>query len=57
MSLPCWAAAVHKVLLFQPSSAASERVFLLLKASFNPHQQSSLQDSIEISLMLQYNKL
>ena len=55
-SLPCWAAAARKVLLVQPSSAASERVFSLLKASFNPQQQSSLQDYIETSLMLQYNK-
>lgn len=29
-ALPCWAAAVLKVLLVQPSSAASERVFSLL---------------------------
>ena len=54
-ALPCWAAAVRKVLLVQPSSAASERVFSLLKSSFNPQQQSSLQDYIETSLMLQYN--
>ena len=54
-ALPCWAAAARKVLLVQPSSAASERVFSLLKASFNPQQQSSLQDYIETSLMLQYN--
>lgn len=54
--LPCWAAAARKVLLVQPSSAASERVFSLLKASFNPQQQSSLQDYIETSLMLQYNE-
>ena len=54
--LPCWAAAARKVLLVQPSSAASERVFSLLKASFNPQQQSSLQDYIEASLMLQYNE-
>ena len=33
-ALPCWAAAVHKVLLVQPSSAASERVFFLTKVLF-----------------------
>ena len=54
-ALPCRAAAARKILLVQPLSAASERVFSLLKSSFNPQQQSSLQDYIEISLMLQYN--
>ena len=53
--LPCWAAAARKVLLVQPSSAASERVFSLLKSSFNSQQQKSLQDYVEVSLMLQYN--
>ena len=37
--------------------AAAERVFSLLKASFNERQDGSLQDYIEASLMLQYNKL
>ena len=32
------------------------RVFSLLKASFNERQDGSLQDYIEASLMLQYNK-
>ena len=54
-ALPCWAAAARKVFLVQPSSAASERVFSLLKSSFNPQQLSSLQDYIEASLMPQYN--
>ena len=54
--LPCWSAAARKVLLVQPSSAASERVFSLLKASFGDQQDSTLQDYIEASLMLQYNK-
>ena len=53
--LPCWAASACKVLLVQPSSAASEQVFSLLKSSFNSQQQNSLQDYIEVSLMLQYN--
>ena len=53
--LPCWSAASGKVLLAQPSSAASERVFSLLKASFGEQQDNSLQDYIEASLMLQYN--
>jgi len=33
--LPCWATVVEQVLLIQPSSAAAERVFSILKASFN----------------------
>ncbi len=39
----------------QPSSAASERVFSILKASFEEQQDSALQDYVEASLMLQYN--
>lgn len=54
--LPCWSAAARKALLVQPSSAASERVFSLLKSSFGDQQDSSLQDYIEASLILQYNK-
>ena len=42
--LPCWSSTFKKVLLIQPSSAASERVFLLLNNSFNDHQQNSLED-------------
>lgn len=41
--------------LRQPSSAAAERVFSILKNSFGPQQDLSLQDYIECSLMLQYN--
>ena len=53
--LPNWASAARKVLLVQPSSAASERVFSLLKASFQEQQDGTLQDYLEASLMLQYN--
>ena len=53
--LPTWAKAARHVLLVQPSSAASERVFSLLRNSFGERQNSSLQDYIETSLMLQYN--
>ena len=53
--LPYWSSAARKVLVLQPSSAAAERVFSLLKASFSDQQDSSLQDYIEASLMLQYN--
>ena len=54
--LPKWVSALQKVLLIQPSSAASERVFTLLKASFAEQQDCSLQDYVESSIMLQYNK-
>ena len=53
--LPQWSKAAQKMLLVQPSSAASEHVFSLLSNSFRERQHSSLQDYIEASLMLQYN--
>ena len=43
------------VLLVQPSSAAAERVFSILQSSFAMQQQSSLEDYVEVSVMLQYN--
>ena len=53
LSLHSWAEAAQKVLLVQPSSAASERVFSLLNSSFGHQQNSALQYYIET---LQYNK-
>ena len=53
--LPSWSGAFEDVLLVQPSSAASERVFSILKVSFGPQQDHSLQDYIEASLLLQFN--
>ena len=53
--LPHWSSAAQMVALVQPSSAAVERVFSILKASFGPQQDNSLQDYIESSLILQYN--
>ena len=53
--LPHWSTAVRDVVLVQPSSAAAERVFSLLKASFGPQQDSALQDYVQSSIMLQYN--
>ena len=55
--LPRWSNACKQVLLIQPSSAAAERVFSLLNNSFNERQNSSLEDYIETSIMLQYNSL
>lgn len=54
--LPYWSTAAEKVLLVQPSSAATERVFSLLQNSFGSSQDASLTDYIQTSLMLQYNK-
>ena len=56
-ALPNWSEAAKRVLLLQPSSAAAERVFSLLNSSFGNQQDNSLQDYIESSVMLQYNKL
>ena len=54
--LPKWSAAARRIFLIQPSSAASERVFSLLNNSFGDQQENALQDYVESSLMLQYNK-
>ena len=53
--LPHWVSAAKLVLLLQPSSAASERVFSIM-TSFGHLQDMALQDYIECSLMLQFNK-
>ena len=53
--LPASAEACKNVLLIQLSSAAAERAFSILSNSFGERQESSLQDYIESSIMLQYN--
>ena len=45
-----------KKVMAQLSSAASERVFSIVSASFNDQQESALSDYFEASVMLQYNK-
>jgi len=55
VTLPCWSNAVKKVLAVQPSSAAAERVFLLLNTGFGDLQGNLLKDYIEASVMLRYN--
>ena len=52
---PTWAKAARMVFSFTPSSAASERVFSLLKQLFGDQQLSSLMDYIQGSIMLNYN--
>ena len=53
--LPHWSSAVWKVLLVQPSSATAERVFAMLNQSFG-EQQNALEDLVETTIMLQYNR-
>ena len=54
--LSFWSAAAKLILLMQPSSASSERVFSILTTTFGHLQDLALQDYIECSLMLQFNK-
>ena len=53
--LPMWARSFQKIALIQPSSAAAERVFSILQSSFGKQQEQSLEDFIQLSVMLQYN--
>ena len=51
---------MHKrkiALLIQPSSAAGERVFSLLNNSFKETQARAVEDYIEASIVLQYNRV
>ena len=54
--LPHWASVFKKILLVQPSSAAAERVFSILANAFSKSQTSALEDYIQISVLLQYNR-
>ena len=54
--LPRWASTVKQFLLVQPSSATAERVFSILKASFNEQRNCALVDYLQASVMSQYNK-
>ena len=53
--LPHWASVCKRIPLIQPSSAAAESVSLLAN-SFFKSQTSALEDYIQISVMLQYNR-
>ena len=55
---PSWAELAREVCLrlLQPSSAAAERVFSIMRRTFDAGQQGALDDYIETSLMMQYNK-
>lgn len=57
MKLSCqWSAAACQILLVQPSSAATECVFSIINNSFGEQQQLPLEDYIEASVQLQYNR-
>ena len=52
--IPMWARLFRKIALIHPSSAAAERVFSLLQSSFGKQQEQSLEDYIQLSVMMQY---
>ena len=54
--LPAFAEAVKVAAIIQPSSAAAERVFSMLKSLQSDTQTSMLHDYQETSLMLRYNE-
>jgi hypothetical protein len=54
--LPAWTEFAHLVFLLQPSTACVERSFSMLKYIMGDQRSSSLQDKIEASLMLRYNR-
>ena len=53
--IPMWARSFRKIALIQPSSAGAERVFSLLQTSFGKQQEHSLEDYIQLPVMMQYN--
>jgi len=53
--LPAWAELARLVFLASPTSAAVERVFSILRKTFDARQKMALEDYVETSLMLQYN--
>jgi len=55
-SFPTWAIAARIIFAMAPSSAASERVFSLVKQMFGTDQLSALADYVQGSLMLRHNK-
>ena len=55
-SFPAWAEAAQVAFAISPNSAASERIFAMVKNMFGDEQMSSLADMIQAALMLRYNK-
>ena len=58
VTIKTWYETATKVMLLQPSSAAAERVFSMLKALMGDQQASkALQDYQQAALMIHYNQL
>lgn len=55
-NLPNWSAVVKKILVVQPSSASAERVFSIMSNHFTSQQDLALEETVEASVMLGYNK-
>ena len=55
-SVPKWSETAQNVFVLQPSSGGAERVFSVLNNSFWKRQLRTLEDYVEASVMLQYNK-
>ena len=53
--LPNWSSVARKIVLLQPSSGSVECVFSLLNSTFGEQQDNSLQDYVQLSILLQYN--
>ena len=47
-ALPSWAGAAKKILLLQPSSAAAERVFSILKCTFGEQQDILFRTTLNL---------
>ena len=57
LTIKTWYETAIKVMLLQPSSAAAERVFSMLKALMGDQQASALEDYQQAGLMIHYNQL
>jgi hypothetical protein len=55
--LPALAKICRIAMLYQPSSAAAERVFSMLKSQFGDRQQHALGDYQSTSIKLRYNRI
>lgn len=54
--IPAFAKLAKDLLLIVPSSAESERIFSLMKNYLSKKQLSALEETMEVTLMLRYNK-
>ena len=52
--LPNCTRACRMIVLVQPSSAVAEHVFSMLNNSFSQQQESSLEDYLQLAVMLPY---